>query len=54
MRQLADVWVDPKIKGKLADESPAAYKNLDAVMRAQRKLVRIVRRVRPILCYKGG
>jgi len=52
-RQLAHVWIDPKTASKLADESPAAYKDLDSVMRAQRKLVRIVRRVRPILCYKG-
>jgi len=52
-RQLENVWVDPKIASKLADESPTAYKDLDAVMRAQRALVRIVRRVKPILCYKG-
>lgn len=52
-RQLENVWVDPKTASRLADESPAAYKDLDAVMRAQRPLVRIVRRVRPVLCYKG-
>ncbi len=52
-RQLADVWIDPKVASKLADESPAAYKDLEAVMRAQRPLVRIIRRVRPILCYRG-
>lgn len=52
-RQLADIWIDPRTAGRLADEAPAAYKDLDAVMRAQRDLVRIVRRVRPILCYKG-
>ncbi|MCO6437449.1 MAG: RtcB family protein [Phycisphaerae bacterium] len=52
-RQFADIWIDAKIMGKLADESPAAYKDIDAVMRAQRELVRIVRRLRPIVCYKG-
>ena len=52
-RQLANIWIDPRTASKLADESPDAYKDLDAVMRAQRALVRIVRRVRPILCYKG-
>ena len=35
------------------DEAPAAYKDIDVVMRAQRDLVRIVRRVRPVVCYKG-
>lgn len=52
-RQIASVWIDPRIAGRLADEAPAAYKNIDVVMRAQRDLVRIVRRVRPLLCYKG-
>jgi tRNA-splicing ligase RtcB (3'-phosphate/5'-hydroxy nucleic acid ligase) len=52
-RQLADVWIDPHIAGRLVDEAPAAYKDIDMVMRAQRDLVRIVRRVRPLLCYKG-
>ncbi len=52
-RQLADVWIDPKTACKLIDESPDAYKDLDAVMRAQQALVKITRRVRPILCYKG-
>jgi len=52
-RELADVWVDPKIVSRLSDETPSAYKDLDAVMRAQRELVRIVRKVKPVVCYKG-
>jgi len=52
-RQLASVWIDPHTAGRLVDEAPAAYKDLDVVMRAQRNLVRIVRRLRPVLCYKG-
>ena len=52
-RQLANVWIDPRTAGRLVDEAPAAYKDIDLVMRAQRDLVRIVRRVRPVLCYKG-
>lgn len=52
-RQLADVWIDQRSAGRLVDEAPAAYKDIDTVMRAQRDLVRIVRRVRPVLCYKG-
>jgi tRNA-splicing ligase RtcB len=52
-RQLAEVWIDPNAAGRLFDEAPAAYKDIDAVMRAQRDLVRIVGRVRPVLCHKG-
>ena len=53
-RQLDGIWIDPRVAGKLTDESPAAYKDIDAVMRAQRPLVRIVRKLRPVLCYKGN
>lgn len=52
-RQIERIWIDPKSSGKLVDESPTAYKDLDAVMRAQGDLVRIVRKVRPVLCHKG-
>lgn len=51
--QLADVWIDERIAASLCEEAPAAYKDIDAVMRAQKRLVRIVRRLRPVLCYKG-
>jgi len=51
--QLGPVWFDHRIADALRDEAPAAYKNLDAVMRAQSELTRIVRRVRPRLSYKG-
>jgi tRNA-splicing ligase RtcB len=52
-RQLRDVWVDPALFGRLVDEAPAAYKDIDAVMRAQRELVKIERRLQPVVCYKG-
>lgn len=52
-RQLADVWFDERSLGRLIDEAPAAYKDLDDVMRAQRDLVRITRRLRPVLSHKG-
>lgn len=52
--QLGGVWFDHRMIDVLRDEAPAAYKDIDAVMRAQRELVRIVRRVRPRLSYKGG
>ena len=35
------------------DEAPAAYKDIDAVMRAQHDLVRIVHTLRQVVCIKG-
>lgn len=35
------------------DETPAAYKDIDAVMRAQTELVEVVRVLRQVLCVKG-
>ncbi len=53
-RQLAHVAVDARVVGRLTDEAPDAYKDLDRVMRAQRDLVRVRRRLTPVLCYKGA
>lgn len=41
-----------KDKGVL-DESPAAYKDIDAVMNAQKDLVEIVHTLKQVLCVKG-
>ena len=35
------------------DETPAAYKDIDAVMEAQSDLVEIVYRLKQIVCVKG-
>jgi tRNA-splicing ligase RtcB (3'-phosphate/5'-hydroxy nucleic acid ligase) len=35
------------------DEAPSAYKSIDAVMRAQHDLVRIVHTLRQVVCVKG-
>jgi tRNA-splicing ligase RtcB len=35
------------------DETPAAYKDIDAVMAAQSDLVDIVHTLRQVLCVKG-
>lgn len=35
------------------DESPAAYKSIDAVMRAQQDLVEIVHTLCQLICVKG-
>jgi len=51
--EMAGVWFDVRHADALRDEAPSAYKDVGAVMRAQRALTRIVRRVRPLLSYKG-
>jgi len=38
---------------RLRDEAPGAYKDIRAVARAQRDLVKVVRVLRPVLNYKG-
>jgi tRNA-splicing ligase RtcB len=35
------------------DETPAAYKSIDAVMEAQTDLVEIVHTLRQVVCVKG-
>ena len=52
-RQLGSVFFERELGPRLRDEAPAAYKDIGAVMRAQRDLVRVVRRLRPVLAYKG-
>lgn len=47
------VWYDHRLEDRLREEAPGAYKDIGAVMRAQRELVRIVRRLSPVLVYKG-
>jgi tRNA-splicing ligase RtcB len=48
------VWFDHRLGDRLREEAPAAYKDIGKVMRAQRELTRIVRRLRPLLVYKGA
>ncbi|MEM6289706.1 MAG: RtcB family protein [Myxococcota bacterium] len=50
---LHGVYFDQRRARQLVDEAPEAYKPIEAVMRAQRALTRIVRRLRPVLVYKG-
>ena len=52
-RQVRNVFYDARLEGKLLEEAPAAYKDIHAVMRAQGGLTRIVRRLSPVLVYKG-
>ncbi len=52
--ELGSVWLDRKRLHALSDEAPSAYKDIRAVMRAQRDLVRITRELSPVLSYKGA
>jgi tRNA-splicing ligase RtcB (3'-phosphate/5'-hydroxy nucleic acid ligase) len=53
-RELRGVCFDERLVDRLRDEAPGAYKDIGAVMRAQRELTRIVSRLRPLLAFKGG
>jgi tRNA-splicing ligase RtcB len=53
-RELAGVFWDHRRARVLVDEAPSAYKDIGKVMRVQRELVRIVRKLEPILAFKGG
>jgi tRNA-splicing ligase RtcB len=35
------------------DETPAAYKSIDAVMEAQRDLVEVIHTLHQVVCVKG-
>jgi len=52
-RQMEGVWYDPRLAGRLRDEAPSAYKDIRAVLRAQKELVKVTRTLRPVLNYKG-
>lgn len=45
--------VECKKDASVIDESPRAYKNIDAVMKAQDSLVDIVHTLKQVLCVKG-
>jgi RNA-splicing ligase RtcB len=45
-------WYDYRLSDKLRDEALAAYKDIKAVLRAQRDLVKVTRVLRPVLNYK--
>ena len=52
-RQMAGLWFDYRVSEKLRDEAPAAYKDIKAVLRGQRELVKVTRVLHPVLNYKG-
>ncbi len=52
-RQLDGIWFDHRRANALREEAPEAYKDINAVMRAQHDLVRVTRKLHPLLSYKG-
>lgn len=52
-RQMEGIWYDYRLAERLRDEAPSAYKDIRAVLRAQKELVKVTRTLRPILNYKG-
>jgi tRNA-splicing ligase RtcB (3'-phosphate/5'-hydroxy nucleic acid ligase) len=49
----ATAHVECRKDANVVDESPAAYKSIDAVMAAQQDLVEIVHTLRQVVCVKG-
>ena len=53
-REMKGIWFDHRLQERFREEAPGAYKPIADVMRAQRELVRIERRLSPLLVYKGA
>ncbi len=49
----ATAGVECRKDADVIDETPAAYKDIDAVMQAQRDLVEVVHTLKQIVCVKG-
>jgi tRNA-splicing ligase RtcB len=52
-QQMEGIWYDFRKTERLRDEAPSAYKDIRAVLRAQKEMVRVTRTLRPVLNYKG-
>jgi tRNA-splicing ligase RtcB len=51
--QAATTGIECRKDADVIDETPMAYKSIDAVMHAQRELVEIVHTLRQVVCVKG-
>ena len=51
--EAATVGVECRKDAEVIDETPGAYKDIDAVMAAQAELVDIVHTLKQVLCVKG-
>jgi tRNA-splicing ligase RtcB len=45
--------VECRKDASVIDETPSAYKDIDAVMNAQKDLIEIVRTFKQVVCVKG-
>lgn len=54
LREVEGIWFDHRLIDRLREEAPGAYKDIGAVMRAQRGLTKVIRKLAPLLVYKGG
>jgi tRNA-splicing ligase RtcB len=52
-QQMEGIWYDVRKAEGLRDEAPSAYKDIRTVLRAQQEMVKVTRRLRPVLNYKG-
>ncbi len=52
-QSMKGISYDRSRESSLIEEAPQAYKDIDSVMRAQADLVKIMRKLRPVLNYKG-
>jgi len=52
-QEMKGIWYDVRLAEKLREEAPSAYKEVRAVLRAQKDMVKITRTLRPVLNYKG-
>jgi len=52
-QQMEGIWYDSRKTDGLRDEAPSAYKDIRAVLRAQKDMVKVIRTLRPVLNYKG-
>lgn len=53
VREMHGVTFDSRRANRLVDEAPTAYRDIRAVMRAQRELTAVVRELRPLVSYKA-
>ena len=51
--EAATAGIECRKDADVIDETPAAYKDIDAVMAAQKDLVEIVHTLKQVLCVKG-
>jgi tRNA-splicing ligase RtcB (3'-phosphate/5'-hydroxy nucleic acid ligase) len=54
LQKMEGIYFDMKLTAALREESPQAYKDVTKVLRAEAELTRIVRRLKPIVVYKGA